>query len=139
MLPHGTLAKPEKGSATREHRRKAARGKRIEALHKAASKIRDGHRCQRPGCTVQGVGRVESAHLTSAGMGGRASLGPHEYVTLCYDDHQGPQGVHQARLEPRPLTDAGGNGPIDWYAHQDGQTTYLGRSRPLFPIPEPTR
>jgi hypothetical protein len=127
-------AKDPKGTATKARRRAAARVRRLEGLYKAEAKILDHHRCQRPGCIVQGVGRVESAHLDGKGMGGdhgARSDSPACFVTTCSDCHQGPRSLHSTHLLVVPLSDRGADGPLAWYVRPTLTDAYMyfGTSR----------
>lgn len=132
---HGDLAKPAPGTATREHRARARKLRALESLHKVEAKVRDFHRCQFPGCTVQGRGRVESAHLEGKGMGGDHGLrsgSAADFVTTCYEHHQGVRSLHSEHVDVRPASDQGANGPLVWYTRQalTDAFTPIGTSRP---------
>lgn len=132
---HGDLAKPAPGTATRERRARARKVRAIESLRKVAAKVRDQHRCRRPGCAVHGRGLVESAHLEGKQMGGdhglkSASVGC--FVTLCHEHHQGSRSLHSHHLAVRPMTDQGADGPLAWYARESLTDDFrlVGTSQP---------
>lgn len=137
----GTLPKPAKGTATRERRRRAGHVRYIERLRKAEAKVRDGHRCRFPGCPVRGVGRVESMHADDKGMGGdhgaRSSMRA-DFLTGCYDHHQGRRSVHSGHLEFRATSEAGCDGPVAWYGRltlDQPFDDFLGTTKPMYPVP----
>lgn len=121
-----------KSDGVPNQRKRSSRLRGLELLHKAAAKVRDDHRCQRPGCTVRGVGRVESAHLKNKQMGGDHGLRTRRQllVTACPADHQ---ALHAGLLKVVPQTDAGADGPLDWYQREtlDDEFFYFGTSRPV--------
>ncbi len=117
MPAHMTLAKPATGTAQKQRR---ARRRQIESrmlIAKARAKQRDYFRCRRCGGTGSLSWPVEAAHIKSMGMGGDGgvySSDQRDYVTLCHDCHQGPRGVHAGFIVIRPLTDRGGDGPVEF-------------------------
>lgn len=135
QIPPGSGRPIPKVTVHPTQRQRARRNKGLTLLAKAKSKIRDSHRCQFPGCHVQGVGRVESMHLEDAGMGGRLSVSDQakRFVTGCPDHHQGPRSVHSTHVEMRPQTEDGGDGLVDWFVREtlDDDWFYFGTSRPV--------
>jgi len=139
VTPHASaspgLAYP-KASLTPDRRSRARRALGKELLAKAESKIRDFHHCQYPGCTVRGIGLVESMHLENAGSGGNPDGSRSNtagcYVTGCKEHHRGARSVHSGHIEMEATTPAGGNGPIVWRRRETvpGDLVYVGTSRP---------
>ncbi len=105
------LPKPAPGTAQKQRR---ARRRQIESrmlIAKARAKQRDYFRCRRCGA---GMFRMEAAHIRDAGMGGdggRYSSDPRDFVTLCYDCHQGPSSVHSGHVKI-VAGDRGGDGVV---------------------------
>lgn len=122
---------PSGRTSTQHHRRNARVAKRMMQLHKTEAKILFDFHCQRPGCTYRSLD-VHGAHIDSAGFGGRDSLGWHEYVPTCPDDHVGARSLHSGHLLLVPRTDRGSDGPIDWYAREtlDSPSRFIGTSLP---------
>lgn len=93
----------------------------ITLLKKTEAKHRDGYRCQRPGCTVAGHERVDAAHVTNSGMGGRPSVSSKrgDFITACNGPegcHNGNRSLHSTHLKVVPRDPAlGADGPLDWY------------------------
>ena len=129
MSPAHMCPKPKKGTARKATRARRAAIERAEATAKQAAKKRDGWCCRRCGYGYARLGQspwlyhyggpptLEAAHLIDKGMGGdhgRHSSHPRDYVTLCHDCHQGPRGVHAGFVVMRPLTDRGGDGPVEF-------------------------
>jgi hypothetical protein len=92
--------KPPKGTAAKARQSRRAAIERAELKAKRLAKERDGYRCRRCGSMGYWL-PVEAAHLTSKGMGGdhgtRSAL-PSDYVTLCWECHQGPLSVHSGDI-----------------------------------------
>lgn len=106
-----------------------------EAAAKLTSKRRDHWQCRVPGCPVQGVGEVESAHLRPAGMGGNpdGSRGwlPRDYVTLCRDHHRQLDGHRIEAL----VGSAGGDGDVGFREVRHGVAA-VSQGRPdVQPLP----
>lgn len=115
-MPARMTAKPKKGTAAAERRKRRAAIERAEKKAKTAAKERDCGTCRR--CRTMWSsswdGGLEAAHLIdkqSGGDGGRYSCEPKHFVTLCPDCHRGPRSVHSGhvRMEFGP---EGGDGPV---------------------------
>lgn len=94
-------AKPAKGTAAKAKRARRRRISQDEWLAKTAAKMRDAYVCRRCGGPDHWLGTVEAAHIDGKGMGGdhgTRSSKRSDYVTLCYDCHQGPRSVHSGHL-----------------------------------------
>lgn len=110
LIPRGQpIPKPARGSYRQQQLDVRAERKRLEDRAKLAAKVRDGYRCRMPGCTTNlQQWRLESAHLSAAGMGGNpdGSRGHHrrDYVSLCYLCHQGVRSLHSGDLRAVPVS-----------------------------------
>jgi hypothetical protein len=119
----GAIPKPSKGSALLKRR---ADRKAIELEEeKEKAKVRKRDRgCRWPRCECKALKNIalHVAHLDDKGMGGDHGLRSRadRMIHLCFLRHEGQPSLHSGDLAIVPQTDAGTDGPCDFYArHAD--------------------
>ena len=106
--------KPAKGSHRQSLLDKRAAIRSHEDREKRAVRLRDGGVCRWPFCGERGQRwRLEVAHLHAKGMGGDKGTRStrDQMILLCFNCHQGPNGLERHGKRITPLTDAGTYGP----------------------------
>jgi hypothetical protein len=124
------LAKPAKGTAILERRKRRATRDAFEKSEKAKVVKRDGsHYCRLvPGCREKE--KHETAHVNSKGMGGDHGIRStaDQMIRSCLWHHRGNWSLHSGDLRVEFLTDKGADGPIQVMATDaDDQPYVLGR------------
>src|SRR5574341_582039 len=113
--------KPTQPLTLERHARKLSR-KAADASVKAAAKARDGYRCRWPHCEYRAVRQpLDAAHITqAAGMGGDPKLlrtQRQDLMAICRLHHRtGYLSLHNGGLAIEPMTDAGTDGPCNFWA-----------------------
>lgn len=107
--------RPAKGTAAKARRARRRKIEDAEMVAKLEAIIRDGGHCRC--CNAAFPTHVEVAHIRDKGMGGDHGLHSStsaDYVLLCVCCHRGPRSVHAGFIRIVPLTDRGGDGPVEF-------------------------
>ena len=129
MMSLPDLQKPPRGTARAARVARRTQEEQRERRAKTQARKRDGYRCRWPKCDCrQRRDRIEVAHLRSKSLGGANEAT--NLISVCLSVHQGSHSLHSQDKRIMPLTDAGANGPVIFYARNtDGDWYLVARER----------